>query len=70
MVMSRARNPVPSATKRTDDEIASVLREHLDDAEADVMARRYRNAEQDAKTAVDWPTAKRRILDNKTTPKP
>ena len=70
MVMSTARKPILPATKRNDDEIAAVLREHLDDAEADMMARRYRNAEQHAKTAVDWPTAKRRILNNKATPKP
>lgn len=68
--MSTARNQISPRTKRGDDEIVSVLREHLDNPEAEVMARRYRTADQDAKTAVGWPTAKRLILNNESTPTP
>jgi hypothetical protein len=59
--VSSARNHVPP-DKPTEEESAKVLREHMDDAKAETLARRYVNADEAAKTAVDWPTVKRRIL--------
>ena len=66
--MSTARNPVRCA-KPTKDEAVKALREHLDDAEAETLARRYVNSDKDADSAVDWPKAKRRILHNKPKPR-
>jgi hypothetical protein len=62
--MSTARNPV-HPVKPTKEEAAQVLREHMDDAAAETLARRIQTSDEDAKHAIDFPTLKRRILQQK-----
>jgi len=60
-VMSAARNPVPTV-KPTTETVVKKLREHLDDAKAEMLARRIETADEDARHAVDWQDVKRRAL--------
>ena len=63
VAMSTAQNDATPAKPR-EDEAVKVLREHMDNAKAETVAQRYANADEAAKTAVDWQTAKRLILNS------
>jgi hypothetical protein len=56
-LMSRAIDqPVTRA------EAVEILREHLDEEEAEVLAQRIETADEDAKDAADWQGVKRHAL--------
>ena len=61
--MSSARNPV-HPEKPTKEEAVKVLREHMDDARAEVLAQRYLKA-GDKADGPDIPALKQRFLQQK-----
>ena len=62
--MSTARHPIEPA-KPTEEETVRVLREHLDDAEAETLARRYLAADETQGHRPDIAAMKRRVLEQK-----
>lgn len=62
--MSTARNPIQPA-KPTEEEAIKVLGEHLDDAEAETLARRYLAADETQGHPPDIAEMKRRVLEQK-----
>ncbi len=62
--MSTARNPLPPA-KPTREEAVRILREHLDDDDAEMLADRYLNADRTQGHLPDIAAMKRRLLKQK-----
>lgn len=60
--MGGTKDPAGPEIERGDEETLAALREYLSDDDAEMLARRINDPEQEQEHATDWQAVKRRML--------